>query len=322
MRTIFKLAAAVAILAVTPLSAAASHTVVVCPANMDGWTLATGVRMGEGGPLGNNTASARIVNGPATPPMGTGSVLLAVGTNGDAGAEAQNTTYNGTRLDALTQLTYSTYWDEGGAGTGQTPYIMIVIQNDTDPAADDILVFEPVYQTGGYPTVTAGTTIQPQNGGVVVRDQWQTWDARNGGWWTHASGTGGPPLITLNQYMAANPNATIAGLVVAAGYGAGAWDNFVGNSYAVIVGAAGHTTTFNFETTCPAAPASPAAPAASAPAASAAPQASGLPNTAGTPAGTGDGGQSLIVTLAVVALLSSGVGFLVPVMTRRARRDS
>ena len=85
---------------------------------------------------------------------------------------------------------------------------------------------------------------------------WQTWDADSGGWWSlngTASATAGNGVKPLSAIIAAQPNARIVpvgsgGLRIAAGFGEGAWDNFVGDTDNVTVdftGAPG--ITFDFE---------------------------------------------------------------------------
>ena len=172
-------------------------------------------------------ADVSIVCGPGTPPLGATSAQLTVGANGNNSAQLRTGAYAGTLLSDLETLTYSTYVQGGGSG-GQAPYIILNVDLDGNGTTDDQLFFEPVYQTGAY----SGDPV-PNQGNVAV-GTWQTWDARNGGWWSLNASTFGPPLVTLNSYIAANPNARIAataagGVRIVTGFGAGAWDNFVGN---------------------------------------------------------------------------------------------
>jgi hypothetical protein len=216
----------------------------VNPGNPSGWALRT-----TGTPL---TASAQYVNGPANPPLGQGSVQFSVGANGDGAAEIRNTDYSGTKLSELTALSYSTYVQQGGSG-GQAPYLILNIDLDNNGTVDDQLFFEPVYQSGTY----GGDTVPNQCGTnpfCVAVGQWQTWDALVGGWWSLNAGTFGPPLTTLASYAAANPDATIVnssnglgGVRIVTGFGAGAWDNFVGNADAFVIGVNCENTTYNFE---------------------------------------------------------------------------
>ena len=183
-----------------------------------------------------------------TPPLGIGSVHLAVGTNGGASAQARNTAYAGTLVSAIETLHYSTFVEVPGSG-GQAPYINLLIDRDNDGTSDDQLFFEPAYQTGTY------TGDPVPNQGTVTPGVWQTWDADAGGWWALSAGTFGPPLVTLATYAAANPNARIVntsgglgGLRIVAGLGAGAWDDFLGAADNVTIDTAATTpVTYNFE---------------------------------------------------------------------------
>lgn len=211
-------------------------TVTVTPASMAGWiTQASG------------TAQVSFETGPGTPPAGTGSVQLSVGADGNSAAQVRTNTYAGTALADLTALSYSTYVQQDGSG-GQAPYLILNIDLDGNVATiEDQLFFEPVYQTGAY----SGDPVPNQ--GAVTTGTWQTWDALAGGWWSLDAGTFGPPLVTLSTYIAANPTATIAssssgGVRIVAGFGAGAWDNFVGNADNFTIAVDGDSTSYDFET--------------------------------------------------------------------------
>ena len=189
---------------------AAATTLFVYPGHLEGWQPSTTVLTATPSPA----PTVEFVNGPATPPLGTGSVELRVGSDGDNAAEMRQPNYSLTVLpnpsptppaaNELTALTYSTYAQSGGSG-GQTPYIILNIDNNNDglfsiAAGDDQLFFEPVYQNGTYSTVDPSITIPNQCGAnplCVTPGQWQTWDAFNGGWWAVSAGTFGPPLTTL-----------------------------------------------------------------------------------------------------------------------------
>jgi hypothetical protein len=220
----------------SPSRASASTTIVVNPAAMNGWAFQI-----------SGTATAQMVAGPASPPLGTGSAELAVGTDGDGGAQMRNANYTGTKLSDLTALSYSTYVS---AFMGcQAPYIILNLDLDSDGTADDFLFFEPCYQTGSY----SGDPVPNQ--GAPMLNTWQTWDAFAGGWWSVNAATFGPPLTTLATYIGAHPDATIVntssglgGVRLVAGFGAGAWDNFVGNVDAFTIGVGSDVTTYDFET--------------------------------------------------------------------------
>lgn len=212
----------VVLLAVAVLALTASAQIdVVTPSSPAPWQFTT---TGTGTPA----PASYIAPGFDTPPLGVGSVHLAVGSNGGASAQARNTAYAGTLLSQLEVLSYSTFVDVDGSG-GQAPYLNLLIDTDGNGTSDDQLFFEPAYQTGAY----SGDPVPNQ--GTVTPGVWQTWDAMAGGWWALSSGTFGPPLVTLSTYIAAHPTATIVnssgglgGIRIIAGLGAPAWDNFLG----------------------------------------------------------------------------------------------
>ena len=217
--------------------AAAATTTVVRPGSLDGWAITTS----SGG-----TASAGFVAGPGAPPLGSGSAELSVGSDGSSGVQLRNASFNGVKLGDLTSLEYSTYVTQDGSG-GQAPYLILSVDQDADGDVDDNLFFEPVYQTGAY-----GGDAVPNQGAPVV-GVWQAWNALAGGWWSLGAGTFGPPLTTIATYTAAHPQAVIrnsaagGGLRVVAGFGAGAWDDFVGSADSVKVGVSGSETAYDFE---------------------------------------------------------------------------
>jgi hypothetical protein len=216
------------------------NTVVVSPANQNGWASAT-----------SSTATTAFVVGPATPPLGTGSGQLSVGSDGDSGAQFRQTAFNGTRLDELTALSYSTYTsnDTTAPPTGdQTAYIILNVDLDSDGTLDTLLFFEPEYQHGYTNTV-------PDQGDNVL-NTWQTWDALHGGWWSTTGAAGANPgadVKPLSTIIAAFPNArifnspTTGSVRLVAGFGAGSWDNFVGNVDAFNIRHGLSLITYNFD---------------------------------------------------------------------------
>ena len=189
--------------------AVAATTVLVTPVNLAGF------KKQNEACAGVKTGKIKFVSGPGTPPTGTGSVRFRVGSNGDSYPNLRTGDYAFVRLTSLTALLYSTYVSHFGSG-GQAPYIDLYIDNNNNGTRDDILTFEPIYQTGQQPLLNT----------------WQTWDALNGLWWSDGMG-GPPPLLTLGDYVALHPDASIVnsggkGLILAAGCGGAAWTGFVG----------------------------------------------------------------------------------------------
>ena len=220
--------------------ASASTTVVVTPIAMDGWAISNG----------GTTATASLAEGPVGGPFPTGSASFTVGSDGDDGSQFRNGDYAGTPLGSLTALSYSTYVSANV--NCQAVYIVLNIDNNGDSTTDDLLFFEPCYQTGGY----GGDAVPDQCSGIpncVDLNTWQVWDALAGGWWSLNAVTFGPPLTTLASYVGANPGATIVnsasggGVRLVAGFGAGAWDEFLGNADGLTIGVGGTDVTYDFE---------------------------------------------------------------------------
>ena len=233
MRKLMLLAAALASLVLAATATAA--TVVVNPANEDGWTAQHSTC---GAPP---TASQAFVSGPGNPPAGKGSREFRIGPNGDSFETYRNRNYNGMLLEDLTELSYWTYVQQNNSG--QAVYLNLLVDWNNDGVTDDQLFFEPVYQNGDFGF--------PDQSDVTV-GVWQKWDAMIGGWWALSAGTFGPPLVSLEDYIAAHPGArltlgTVGSIRLAAGCGGAAWANFVGNADAVTIGFNGQSTTYDFE---------------------------------------------------------------------------
>lgn len=257
---------AVSLAALLMVGTAMAAVIVVTPQGNNGWFFQT-----VGG-----TASGGFENGPGAPPMGTGSLELKVGANGDDFVAYRNINYSGTLLSSLTAMNYSTYISAHNGCVA--PYIVLSIDINGDgifdptPGNDDALFFEPCYQNGTYVTDPPGQLIPPQNGGgpnPTTVGSWQYWDAYIGGWWSaNYGGAGGPPLTTLATYISLHPGAKIintdsclGGVRLRAGPGAPVWSNFEGNVDAFTIGVSGNNTTYDFESgPLPVATCSPAQP--------------------------------------------------------------
>lgn len=223
-------------------TAPASATLVVQPSNMQGWAF----NLSGSGATGTGT----FVRGPAVPPLGQGSVQFILGPDGDY-VELRHGGYDGLLLADISDLSYSTYVPTGTGSsndnTCQAPYLILTIDNnndgDPDDNGDNILFYEPCYQSG-----------------AVVRDAWQNWDAHGGQWYPgyNDDGSGrvtGPPTQTLQQYAAAHPNARIVnssngrgGVRIDAGGGGAITsdDIYYADAYRIGFGT-GSITTYDFE---------------------------------------------------------------------------
>lgn len=207
----------------------------------DGWLLQT-VDDGDS----TNTATIDITTTPAPPPLGDGALRLAVGADGADAAQARSANWDGQYLMFLTSLAYWTYVQQDGSG-GQAPYLMLDVDYNGDAIRDDILFFEPEYQSAAY------FPSDPQ--GPLVDGAWQFWDARDGGWWSlnNTAGAGpGTNVKPLSAILEVEPDARLmfggSGAVrIAAGFGAGAWDNFIGFADAFAISFNLPRTIYDFE---------------------------------------------------------------------------
>jgi hypothetical protein len=195
--------------------------------------------------------ASSFVTGPATTPLGVGSLQFTTA-DGSASAQLFNQNYIGTPLANLDALGYSTY----RASSSTNPDVQtIALALKVDVNGPNVtgglatLIFEPVYQ-----------------GGAIITDTWQTWDAFQGGnavWWsnTNLANPSGPGHIACNpndptctdnlfvhlsSILNAFPQATIAsgvGLFVGSGWNG----QFTGYGDALKIGVSGNTTTYDFE---------------------------------------------------------------------------
>lgn len=212
----------------------------VQPANANGWTIQTGALSGS------NTSSSQYVVGPATAPLGRGSLRVSIGANGDSYLIFRNPNFNNVRIADLTSLSYDTYVTS--YVDSQAHAISLEIDTDNNGTADDRLWFEPAYQGAAYfPSF-------PQ--GPLTTGTWQHWDALRGGWYANSGAGGATPgsgVKSIAVYLAARPNARIVnvaaggGVRLYAGGGSGSWDNFDGNADNLKIGVLGNDTTFDFD---------------------------------------------------------------------------
>lgn len=145
--------------------AASNETFHVNPVNTLGWT-----HLDDNG---NGDAGHGFVNGPGTPPAGSGSYRMALSAP-NQGIIFYNSFGQGTRFADITRLQYSTYQtsNPGGVTAISLQFTADNDLTDSDTGFKGRLVFEP-YQ--GQPTGTVQTGV------------WQTWNPMNGVWWGTAS---------------------------------------------------------------------------------------------------------------------------------------
>lgn len=158
---------------------------------------------------GTPPTAGAFVDGPATPPEGTGSLQLSTVT----GAEKVflfNYDHVGTPIAEVDDIAYSTYRQAGSAQ--QVAALNVQIDsNGAAPAGFATLVFEPVYNT---------------DQGTVESGEWQDWDAApNGIWWStqpingQCAGATADCDKTWAEIVANNPEATILAVGVNQGSG-------------------------------------------------------------------------------------------------------
>ena len=224
---------------------AQTTTVTVSPIDMKGWVFFDD---GSGGSCLPADVCA-MVNGPATPPAGSGSARLKLVTSTDRPSiGALLSELAGKKFADITTLRYSTYKT---TPTTPTDVLAIALQfnvdndvTDTNVAFKGRLVFEPYLEP----------SLGPVQSGV-----WQTWNTLAGKWWL--SSAGNPTRFPSNSCAQATP-CTVAELlghypnigirdvpgqpntILKAGSG---WTNFDGNTDALTVGIGGTTTSYNFE---------------------------------------------------------------------------
>jgi hypothetical protein len=206
----------------------AAAPIVVRPSNMQGWAFFDD--NGNGGSYG-------MVSGPGAPPLGVGSANLAV-VNTSQGVALGTHAYQGTRLDYITTLTYSSYRISGGSAlAGSLGFDIDYDVTDTNTAYQGRLTFEPYYTN------------------TVVTGAWQTWNTLTstgtGNWWaTGAPGNTMCPIgnpCTWSEVLTDFPNAgmrTPGTLLFKAGSG---WASFDGNVDALVIGVYASNTAYDFE---------------------------------------------------------------------------
>jgi hypothetical protein len=202
---------------------AAGTRVVVSPTDTHGWTFVTETPTGTGA----------LVNGPGSPPLGTGSVQLTVDSTGREIATSQTYPGIGARLTDMSALQYSTYTTASGPAN-----------------AYDISLQFDMYDPGTPNPIYAGRAVyEPYQNGAVAAGQWQTWNPLQGVWWQSHTMTGPcsqSAPCSWSTLVGMFPNARLGAAILRAG---GPWPpGFTGNADALTIGVNGfQTTTYDFE---------------------------------------------------------------------------
>jgi hypothetical protein len=164
------------------------------PAPTDDWVLYTRA--------GTPPTAGAFVAGPATPPLGAGSLQLTTVTGGEK-VFLFNFEHVGKEIGDINAIEYSTYRTAGSAQQVTALNLVIDYNGPSVAGGFSTLVFEPVYNTAQGP---------------VVSGQWQTWNAFGSGiWWSTAAingqcaGATSACDKTWTEIVANNPDATILG---------------------------------------------------------------------------------------------------------------
>jgi hypothetical protein len=229
---------------ITKINSQNIKTVTDC--NLQGWVKQ---------PIGNS--SLGFVNGPASPPVGKGSLKFNVPSGGifwpGDFVRFRNGQYSGTKFSSLTEHSYDTYI-EARDTIADINFMVVLSDINGDGTAEHNLVFDPRYQNPNFIRSTM------PNQGLSQIHTWQRWDALQGGWFYGGDVTTDPdhagPFFTMAEYLSQYPDATIrndpakggpairltaGGVVFKPNYYA-SMDNFK-------IGVNGVTTTYDFEFT-------------------------------------------------------------------------
>ena len=201
-----------------------------------------------------NCQIGSMVTGPGTPPLGVGSAnLQTTPGNGDGASSIALSGLDGTPLSALTALSYSTY-DTVNNGQ-QFPYLQLFISYandaDNDGPGTDTLFFEPPYQTA-----STGNPSLPDQGDTEM-NEWQTWNALEGGWWDNngiaGAGTGVLSLASILSFYtdpviddSGAPYFPTSDLALSVGFGSPG-DSYNGYVDNMTIGIDGVNTTYDFD---------------------------------------------------------------------------
>lgn len=199
----------------------------------DGWELAV-----LPCPTGGGFGVAEFVNGPGIPSSGSGSYQFSFGAVSPGWLLLRQEGLHGVPLSSLQVVQYATFVTV--PGTQAAPYLMLQVDLDGDEVADDSLIYMPAHN------------------GQVVPFEWQSWDARDGVWWS-TSGRAGLTQATpgtLDAYLASYPDATLANgeetgalAVVAGCLGGFAWASWSGAIDFLEVAYGTTAVTWDFEPT-------------------------------------------------------------------------
>ena len=176
------------------------------------------------------------VTGPQRAPFGTGSHKMTIGQFAVQTELYRTDDYDGVNLGDLTRLEYSTFARNTAGGDDRQPaYLRLSVDDDNNGTLDTSLFFFPA------------------NNGTVVNGEWQDWDVTGG--LMNVDGDSGAGEISLEDYAAAHPDATLVNDPYDATHDAGAVSLIAGAANTmtrgeyfvdrVIVGQSGQDTLFD-----------------------------------------------------------------------------
>jgi hypothetical protein len=175
-------------------SSASAATIVVTPADEQGWSTAD---TRPGGDVNFVTD--------ATSPLPTGALQLTTDATNEA--KAQYLKAVNTPLSSVTDLSYSTKQVSGPVHADPSYQLLVDLNGTTTPGGFTTLVYEPYQQAT-----------------PIIPGAWQTWDVDAGQFWssrsfsegtcTTVAGAGGAPFYTLAGLQATCPNAEVVGFGV------------------------------------------------------------------------------------------------------------
>jgi hypothetical protein len=150
---------------------------VIHPGDLAGWTLATNKQVATPYDSSNlnpsSTASSEFIKGPATPPAGTGSLLMSAGGEKNSRVAANPPGLAGRTFGAVGELRYSTYL-ENSSTTGHTAPVNLKLAGTSSKLK--------AYFTGVYEPARQSSAPETK--------KWQAWDASAGKWWTSKIASG------------------------------------------------------------------------------------------------------------------------------------
>ena len=142
---------------------------VIRPEHLGGWTLATNKKVAPPYDSGNlNTASTAdyaFADGPATPPAGTGSLMMSTGAEQNSRVAANPPGLIGRTFGSVTELRYATYL-ENKSTSGYTMPTNLRLAGTSATLGYQTAVFEPDKQST-----------------APALKKWQDWNASAGVWW-------------------------------------------------------------------------------------------------------------------------------------------